>query len=56
MKAVCLLSGGIDSPVAAKLAISRGIEVIFLHAQISDKKAKIENLAKMLYKEPNILL
>jgi thiamine biosynthesis protein ThiI len=30
-RAVCLLSGGIDSPVAALLAMKRGLEVEFLH-------------------------
>lgn len=30
-KAVALLSGGIDSPVAAFLAMKRGIKVIFIH-------------------------
>ncbi len=30
-KAIVLLSGGIDSPVAAFLAMKRGIKVIFLH-------------------------
>ncbi|PIU62988.1 tRNA 4-thiouridine(8) synthase ThiI, partial [archaeon CG07_land_8_20_14_0_80_38_8] len=32
MKAVCLISGGIDSPVAAYLMQKKGIEIIFLHA------------------------
>ena len=54
MKAVCLLSGGIDSPVAAKLAIDKNVEVIFLHAELSDKKAKINELASVLCKEPKI--
>ncbi|MFA5333463.1 MAG: 7-cyano-7-deazaguanine synthase [Candidatus Nanoarchaeia archaeon] len=54
MKAVCLLSGGIDSPVAAKLAINKGIEVVFLHAQISDKKKKIEELANAIVKDAKI--
>jgi thiamine biosynthesis protein ThiI len=31
MKAVCLLSSGIDSPVAAYLMASRGAEVLLLH-------------------------
>jgi len=30
-KAVCLLSGGIDSPVASWYAMKRGLEVIFAH-------------------------
>ncbi|MDD4353968.1 MAG: 7-cyano-7-deazaguanine synthase [Candidatus Nanoarchaeia archaeon] len=54
MKAVCLLSGGIDSPVAAKLAINKDMEVIFLHAQISDKKLKITELANAVCKNPKI--
>ena len=36
-KAVCLLSGGIDSPVAAWLAMKRGCEVILLHYHNSPK-------------------
>jgi len=55
MKAVALLSGGIDSPVAAKLAHDKGIELIFLHAVISDKKAKIEKLAKAISKAAKIV-
>jgi len=31
MKAVCLLSGGIDSPVAAQIAILNGFQPILLH-------------------------
>jgi thiamine biosynthesis protein ThiI len=31
MKAVCLLSGGIDSPVAAQIAVNNGIQPFFLH-------------------------
>ena len=31
MKAVCLLSGGIDSPVAAQIAIENGFQPILLH-------------------------
>lgn len=36
MKAVCLLSGGIDSPVAAYLMSQRGVEVILLHMEMAD--------------------
>jgi thiamine biosynthesis protein ThiI len=31
MKAVCLISGGIDSPVAAQIAIKNGFQPLFLH-------------------------
>jgi len=31
MKAVCLISGGIDSPVAAKIAISNGFQLFLVH-------------------------
>lgn len=31
MKAVCLISGGIDSPVAAHMMASRGVELALLH-------------------------
>lgn len=52
-KVVCLLSGGIDSPVAAYLMMKRGCEVIFIHFQNQTTeegfvKNKIENLAKIL--------
>lgn len=55
MKAVCLLSGGIDSPVAAKLAHNKGISIIFLHAEIIDKRKKIKALAEKICKNPKIL-
>ncbi len=31
MKAVCLISGGIDSPVAAQIAINKGFQPLLLH-------------------------
>ncbi len=31
MKAVCLISGGIDSPVASQIAINNGFQPFFLH-------------------------
>lgn len=54
MKAVCLLSGGIDSPVAARLAADKGIEIIFLHAMINDKKEKILELARLISKTAKV--
>lgn len=49
-KAVVLLSGGIDSPVAAFLAMKRGIKVIFLHfhAYPFVSKASIEKTKKIV--------
>ncbi|MBI2578990.1 MAG: tRNA 4-thiouridine(8) synthase ThiI [Candidatus Aenigmarchaeota archaeon] len=53
-KVVCLLSGGIDSPVAAYSLMKRGCEVVFVHFYNYDEKAKaakkkkIENLVKEL--------
>ncbi|MBI4018499.1 MAG: tRNA 4-thiouridine(8) synthase ThiI [Candidatus Aenigmarchaeota archaeon] len=55
-KVVCLLSGGIDSPVAAYSLMKRGCEVIFVHFYNYDEKAKqakkrkIEEIVKTLNK------
>lgn len=54
-RVVCLISGGIDSPVAAHLMLSKGIEVIFIHMDsrpFTDGKAeeKTEKLVKHLAK------
>jgi len=48
-KAVALLSGGIDSPVAAFFAMKRGIKVIFLHfhAYPYTSVASIEKVKKL---------
>jgi len=50
-KAVCLLSGGIDSPVAAFYAMKRGIKLIFVHFYTDfseENKNKIENIVRVL--------
>lgn len=49
-KAVCLLSGGIDSPVAAFLMMKRGIKISFLHfsAYPYTNKASIEKVKKII--------
>jgi len=49
-KAVVLLSGGIDSPVAAFLGMKRGIRVIFLHfhAYPHTDEASIEKVKKIV--------
>ncbi len=49
-KAVSLLSGGIDSPVASFLAMKRGVKVIFLHfhAYPFASKASIEKAIKIV--------
>jgi thiamine biosynthesis protein ThiI len=52
-KAVCLLSGGIDSPVAAYLGMKRGLKVYFAHFHsfpYTSKASieKVKNLAKIL--------
>lgn len=54
-KAVCLLSGGIDSPVAAALLLQHGIEVVLVHFQNLTRQQdsvqnKIERLAEQLSK------
>ncbi len=52
-KVLCLMSGGIDSPVAALLMMKRGCEVDFLHVHPFEKNAeikesKIEKLVRKL--------
>ncbi len=49
-KAVTLLSGGIDSPVAAFLMLKRGVAIIFLHfhAYPYTNKASIEKVQKIV--------
>ncbi len=54
-KVVCLLSGGIDSPVAAALFLKKGVEIILVHffnqtPQQAGVKGKIERLAEQLTK------
>ncbi|MBD3398389.1 tRNA 4-thiouridine(8) synthase ThiI, partial [Candidatus Micrarchaeota archaeon] len=50
---LCLMSGGIDSPVAALMMMKRGCEVDFLHIHPFEKNgkvkgSKIEKLVRML--------
>ncbi len=52
-KAVVLISGGIDSPVAAYMAMKRGLEPIYLHIHpfpnnMEAKSSKIGSIVKML--------
>ncbi len=54
MKAVCLMSGGIDSPVAAKLVMDRGVKLYFLHGTIDGKRDKIKRLVSLLDKKAEI--
>jgi thiamine biosynthesis protein ThiI len=54
-KALILLSGGIDSPVAAYYAMKRGLSVSYLHMHMyptgeEAEKGKINELAKTLFK------
>ncbi|MFQ5648222.1 MAG: tRNA uracil 4-sulfurtransferase ThiI [Candidatus Aenigmatarchaeota archaeon] len=51
-KVVCLLSGGIDSPVAGWMAMKRGCEVVFLHFwnQAMGGKGKMAQLMRELRK------
>lgn len=58
-KIVCLISGGIDSPVAAYMLMKRGCEVVFVHFHnyMSDIDKKIEKLCIELKKyQPKIKL
>ncbi len=53
-KAVCLLSGGIDSPVAAYSMMRRGCKILFVHfCQRYEKNSKIEKIVKELNKYQN---
>ncbi len=61
-KMVCLVSGGIDSPVAAYLMMKRGIEVILIHCQNKGRmkdsvQDKVEQLAERLssYQQNTVL-
>ena len=48
-KAVALISGGIDSPVAAWLMMKRGVKLLPIHFRITDLAAeKFERLVKVL--------
>lgn len=49
-KAVCLISGGIDSPVAAFRMMKRGCKVIFVHFYTQKDEKKIADIAKKLKK------
>ena len=54
-RALCLLSGGIDSPVASYLAMKRGLKLRFIHfqpknAQSNGGAEKIKSLVKTLSK------
>ena len=51
MKALALLSGGLDSMLAIKLVLEQGIEVVALHLDLpvlSDKKAYADRVAEQL--------
>ncbi|WP_297471242.1 hypothetical protein [Thermococcus sp.] len=55
MKAVALLSSGIDSPVAVYLMLRKGIEVIPVHfRQNSAKEEKVLELCEILRKYGNL--
>ncbi|MBU4370139.1 tRNA 4-thiouridine(8) synthase ThiI [Patescibacteria group bacterium] len=52
-RAICLLSDGIDSPVAAWQMMKRGLEIVFIHFYAyseNEKKAfeKVKNIVKIL--------
>jgi len=48
-KVLMLISGGIDSPVAAYLLMKRGAEITFLHYKTNDEiLKKVKNLIKIL--------
>ncbi len=53
-KAICLLSGGIDSPVAAYSMMRRGCKIVFTHFyQKNEKGNKIEKIVKELNRYQN---
>ncbi len=54
MKAVCLISGGIDSPVAAKLVMDKGVKLYFLHGTIGGKEEKIRKIVSLLDKDAEL--
>lgn len=55
MKGVCLISGGIDSAVAAKLLMNKGVDVVFLHAVVNEEsEEKVKSIVNELINEPVI--
>ena len=44
MKAVVLLSNGIDSPVAAHMMKAKGLELVFLNLNMGSGKGQLERL------------
>jgi len=54
-RVICLLSGGIDSPVAAWFAMKRGCRVVFVHFHTYTSKIekKLEDIVKVLSKYQN---
>ena len=59
MRAVCLISGGIDSPVAAYLMACRGADVVLLHMDNlgpSDPREieKVKDIARLLSERPGV--
>ncbi len=57
-RVVCLISGGIDSPVAAYRMMTRGCRVVFVHFHNYDPfKSKIEMLVKIMssYQNKSVL-
>lgn len=49
-KLICLISGGIDSPVAAHIMLKKKFDVIFLHLYTSEDKATLPFVKKIVKK------
>ncbi len=50
MKLLCLISSGIDSPVAAYLMLKKGHEVEFVHMKIKNSHKDVEKVINFLSK------
>jgi thiamine biosynthesis protein ThiI len=47
-KLICLLSGGIDSPVAADIMLKKGFDVVLLHLYTSESKKSLVFVKKIV--------
>ncbi len=56
MKAIALLSTGIDSPVASHLMLKKGFEIIYLHLRLEDDANRVENLKSLIDKDSKLII
>ena len=56
MKAISLLSSGIDSPVASKLMAKKGFEIIYLHLKLTPDADAVKNLKSKIDKNAQLII